>query len=996
MRTTLLSLLLLSCQTPVEWARAYEIEDLSQTIGGPKGLARPGDFVIENDLVRFAILGNRPSMGNHTDGGSILDADLQRSSGAYSQGHGADRLGEVFTSINLKVAAIDTEVGEVKIVNDGTDGEPAVICTVGDGKAFITMLQLASGLLGDFERIRTDYILAAGRSALQIRTLVDPDGTVTCDGPMPEGTPVRYTDDAAPLIDMITNGDLAFGDFTLFGGGLDVFVPGVGFDESGYVNTLTKDGVNTFVDPIVADFLAGSGGDVSYAFMADQGILSIPMFTGSQTAGFGGYVSEEDYGDGARFYYDRWLSVGRGDLGSAVDGLLAVTGKPAGAVRGYVVEQGTGVALSDVHVFAYRPGDVGPWMEWTTDVGDDATPDGSFGGFLPPGQWELLVHAKGRPTSTRVPVTVSKDQTIQVVLESPQPGSVHFEVVDETGLPVPAKVSFFATDGDPVRRPDLGDGHIGGYPAEVSFAPYGHGQAVLPPGSYIAVASRGVEYEIDVTRPFRVTATSAVELDLQVIRSVDTTGWIAADFHVHAMPSPDSGVSLPSRVATFVCEGMEFLSSADHDAITDYQPVIEDMHLTDWLSSAPGIEVTTLELGHFLGFPLAWDPLADQGGALDWTGLAPTEILDGIQDLGLPKTTDPVTFIAHPRDGMLGYFDQYGFDPYGGVVNGASATPGQFTELANPLISASQFTLEVDAMEILNAKRLEMIRTPTMAEVDKLAADPGAVSTYDLLARTLEEQEDLSDGVYTLGPSNDGPIDDWFTLLNLGYRVTAIGNSDTHSTTKTEAGCPRNYVAAPTDDPGLIDPTSVAEAIREGRVVASYGPFIRFSANTWSNGPGSTVTDPDEVNLYVEVQSPSWFDVDRVELYENGTLIHEWEIETPNIDTINLGTTVKITPERDSWYVIIALGQDDLSPVFTPVDIMPIQLQDIVEGALSEIDFGGFDLSGIVGDSVPVPRTFPIHPFAVTNPIFIDKDGDGFDPPGHPDWLTRPPVEEDE
>ena len=70
MWTPLFSLLLLSCDTPTEWTRAYEIEDLSQVVGGPKGLARPGDFVIENDKVRFAVLGNRPSMGNHTDGGS--------------------------------------------------------------------------------------------------------------------------------------------------------------------------------------------------------------------------------------------------------------------------------------------------------------------------------------------------------------------------------------------------------------------------------------------------------------------------------------------------------------------------------------------------------------------------------------------------------------------------------------------------------------------------------------------------------------------------------------------------------------------------------------------------------------------------------------------------------------------------------------------------------------------------------------------------------------
>jgi hypothetical protein len=984
---------MLSCGTPTQWTRASKIEDLSQTIGGPKALARPGDFIIENDKVRFTVLGNRPSMGNHTDGGSILDADLQRPSGAYAQGKGADRLGEVFTSINLQVAEIDHELGEVKIVQDGSNGEDAIICTIGDAKGFISLLQLASGLLGDFEQIRTDYILSPGRSALQIRTYVDTQGQLSCDGPAPESIPVRYTQDPVKLISFITGGGLALGDFTLFGGGVDVFVPGIGFDEGGHVDDLGKAGVNTFVDPIMVEFLSASGPDVSYAFMADEGILSVPMFTGSQTAGFGGYISPEQAELPGIYHYDRWLGVGRGDVGSAIDGLLAATGRPAGSLQGHVVESGTGIAVSDVHVFAYKPGAEGPWIEWRTDVGDDATQDGSFSGFLPPGPWELVVHAEGRPTSTRIPVTISENHTTEVVLESPRPGSVTYEVVDQTGRLIPAKVSFFSTEGDPVRRPDLGDGHIGGLPAQVAFAPQGSGHIILPPGSYYAVASRGLEYELDISAPFKLTAHSTVDLQLQVIHSVDTTGWISADFHVHAMASPDSGVSLHDRVITFAAEGVEFLASSDHDAITDYQPVIEQLGLEQWVSSAPGVEVTTVELGHFLGFPLMWDPMADQGGALDWTGQTPIEILNGIRDLGAPKGTEPVTFIAHPRDGMLGYFDQYGFDPYGGSINAASATPGQFTELANPLISAVDFTLDVDAIEVLNAKRLEMIRTPTADELRRLAINPASVSIYDVLARTMEEQEDLSDGLYTLGPDNDGPIDDWFALLNLGYRITAVGNSDTHSKTKTEAGCPRNYVAAPTDSPGLLSTSSVADAVREGRIVASYGPFIRFSANTWDNGPGSTVEGSGPVSFFVEVQSPTWFDVDRVELYENGTLIHEWSIEVPNEDTINLAKEVLITPTKDSWYVVIALGDDDLGPVFTPVDIQPIQLQDIVEGAVSEIDFGAFDLSGVVGSASPVPRTFPITPYAVTNPIWIDRDGDGFDAPGRAAWLTRPAEE---
>ncbi|MBW2258047.1 MAG: hypothetical protein JRI25_26065, partial [Deltaproteobacteria bacterium] len=42
-----------------EYARAIRIETLDQAIGGPKALAQPGDFLLENDRVRVAILGAR-------------------------------------------------------------------------------------------------------------------------------------------------------------------------------------------------------------------------------------------------------------------------------------------------------------------------------------------------------------------------------------------------------------------------------------------------------------------------------------------------------------------------------------------------------------------------------------------------------------------------------------------------------------------------------------------------------------------------------------------------------------------------------------------------------------------------------------------------------------------------------------------------------------------------------------------------------------------------
>ena len=45
--------------------------------------------------------------------------------------------------------------------------------------------------------------------------------------------------------------------------------------------------------------------------------------------------------------------------------------------------------------------------------------------------------------------------------------------------------------------------------------------------------------------------------------------------------------------------------------------------------------------------------------------------------------------------------------------------------------------------------------------------------------------------------------------------------------------------------------------------------------------------------------------------------------------------------------------------------------------------------------SVPLPATYPVYPFALTTPIWIDHDVDGeFAPPGLPTWLSEPPEPE--
>ena len=988
-RLVLMTLLALTaCTTEDEFARAVVIEDLSQAVGGPKALAQPGDFLLENDQVRVAITSGRNSMGPSLYGGSLIDADLQWNDARFGQGYGNDQLAEMFPTVNLDIIEAN-DPDSVYILSDGSDGGAAVVRVEGEKTGFITLLDALWLILGAPEfTVTTDYILEPGTSWVEITTTAyygDP-ATATAF------REVAYSEDELPLLDWAIETGVVMGDFYLQGGAIDVFAPEMGFDEDGEVYAARDAGQNTFADPFRYDFLAGVGDGISYGIAAKEGDLFVPMFTASQTAPFGGGLdgdgTSDRFADGTAISYTRHLFVGHGDVGSILDGYIQARDIPHGTVSGHVREGATELPLSGVDVLVYKAGAERPYSQWRTDVHplDDAD-DGSFSGMLPVGEWELVVHQQGREDSERLSVDVVENQSTTVSLVSQRPGTVAFTVRDETGIPVPAKISFFKADGSNPLDTQSGDPFIGGSPAAVVWPMYGEGNVELPEGEYYAIASRGLEYEIDVSEVFTVDDKHTHELDLLVNRVVESDGWISADLHVHAYPSHDSGVVLADRVRTMACEGVEFFASTDHDFITDYAPVIEDLGLEEWVQSAVGLETTTIEVGHYLAFPLANDYLAEAGGSFDWTGYEPEEMITELRDIGAKAGTEPFVFVGHPRDGILGYFDQYGLDPYTSVDGDYALDPSLLTA-ANELLAADNFTLDFDGLELLNGKRFDFIRTPTQLELE-LAAEDG-VDGYDIITRTMEEQQDLIDDVYTLNVEYEGQVDDWFTLLNLGYRHTAIGNSDTHGWTGTEAGCPRNYVMSETDDPGFLDDQAVADAVREHRVVASYGPFVQM----WVDGEpiGSDVVPSGEsIELALEVQAPTWMQVDRIEIYENGTLIEELTLEQDG-EVLRYADTLTLTPSEDAWYVAIVTGDGDLSPLFTPVERPYLELQVIVTEALADVSA----VSSFLEPAAPIPREYPVYPFALTNPIWVDLDGDGFDAPGLPDWLQPPrEIEED-
>ena len=990
----MLLLHILGCGTPTEWASARQIASLDETVGGPKATAREGDFLLENDRVRLTILGGRYSMGPSPFGGTLADADVRRQHPKYGAGHGNDQLAETFATVNMNLVGAET-AESVTIVNDGSDGNAAIVRATGPGKPFLSMLTPLWAIVDqpDFY-ITTDYILEPGSAALKMVTTASLATSFSAVTEMPGTTT------SLPILDYAMSTGLAFGDFYLQGGSIDVFASRGGFDEEDLVADKVNAGGNTFTDPFAFPFLAGIGDRVSYALMAEGGDLFVPLFTSSQTAAFGAGsagtvtdpgdsgVGDEDYDrfqGGKSFQYTRYFGIGQGDVGSAYDAIVEARGLPHGSVAGFVVEDATGVSVPGASVLVFEKGAEFAFNHWLSDVGDDSQIDGNFGGTLPAGPYELLVHMEGRPDGERVPITVAEGETVQLVLVAHRSGQVDVTVVDEMGRLLPSKVTILPETGTATPlTPSYGDKYVTGNAAEVVFLSNGEGSLTLPPGNYRAVASRGTEYEIGESDVFTVRADGIAKLNLQIVHSVDTSGWISADLHVHAANSFDSGVSLEQRVITMAAEGVDFFSSNDHDFLTDFAPIVEDLGLEPWVKTAVGLETTTLELGHFLAFPLGHDTLAEQGGAFDWTGMAPNDILGTLESIGVEAGYEPVRFVAHPRDGILGYFDQYGFDQFTGTVQ----TPT--LAFANPLLANPEYmTLDFEALELLNGKRFEIIRTPTQPELDSYAAD-GTLTSYEMVERTSQEQIDLNQDTYRLGYGHEGQVDDWFTLLNTGARMTALGNSDTHSKFSIEAGCPRNYVMVDHDDIGSLDEQAVADAVKAGRVVASYGPFIRFSADV-DYVLGDTVPVSDGVvSLHIEVEAPTWMLVDRVELYQNGELIHEWEGLDP--DVVKFAQDLDVAVERDSWFVVIAMGDGDMAPVMTAVEIPPVQLQDVVVEALGSVPGVG----SFVSPAVPIPRDGNVLPFALTNPIYVDVDGDGeITPPGIPAFMRAPvePVE---
>jgi hypothetical protein len=506
----------------------------------------------------------------------------------------------------------------------------------------------------------------------------------------------------------------------------------------------------------------------------------------------------------------------------------------------------------------------------------------------------------------------------------------------------------------------------------------GTGTLELGPGSYTVFASRGLEYDIDAkTVTISAGSTTAVALDIAPV--VDTSGFVSADFHVHSAKSFDSSVPMTDRLVSFLAEGVDVLVSTEHDYISDYGPIIGSLGAGGEIASIIGDELTGGNpvpadatqgglqafpegIGHWNAWPLSIYSTSRRNGAPQDEFVTPGTIIDRLRGmdslaaLPVPKTPDTATILYwltaiaigeatgddevvmlnHPRAGLAGL-----------VVIGMFN--GLFNPGGDPMAGGYDPTLPI------NAFPNSLLGTPSLYNAAVVGA--GGTSTTALSFDALEVMNGSGVGRFL------EVRDDWCSLLDQGIHKTGTAVSDSHRLILENAGWARSFVASSTDDPAAIDENELTDSVKNMEVVGTTGPFVRFSVKDDANvdvGLGGTaVATDDKVVLKIRVEAAPWIPVEEVRIYQNCQLIETRAVQSSKV----LGRVLRFNRAL-------------------PIEGIDADSYLHVEAGI-RLDVNGNPVSpGLLGtmDTI-VPG---VEPFAFTNPIFVDRDGDGYMPPGLP------------
>ncbi|MBI5545196.1 MAG: CehA/McbA family metallohydrolase, partial [Deltaproteobacteria bacterium] len=958
---------------------AKRVEGPTELIGGPNAWGKVGDYLLANDKIRVVVQARDRHIGPNPYGATIIDADLVRS------GPGQDQFGEVGLFYNL-ARTIDPDFMEV--ISAGGEGEPAIVAMSGHDTAQnylrirnifnVSSLDLSKGL--PF-KITNYFLLSPGEQRVRYVTAFCNEGTED------------ITTLAGDLVDPgwtveLFNGQSCTGGFG-FGGMCQ------GIDRMSWFG-YQGDGVAYGYAPYQADSpyipestnavmtIAG----VTGTLIGVNGLSGVSAWFGPDAAARPGALRVPA---GQARAIARDFVVGRelGEVASLIETWRgAITGTQLGAFSGTVTRGGQ--PLAGARVSLQREGTIS--AVFVTDA------QGRYSGRLAVGSYIASAWAPGSPASATALLQVLSNDETHADFDLVPPRRLTVTVRDAAGgSPLPAKVTVVcATSSCPapgttlIHFADTLRDPIPDNVQLIDFVPTsGSATFELPPAEYRVLVSRGPEWSI---HPLDFPTSPGVLVDLRTADAsveaalahvVDSSGWASADFHVHGVNSPDSHLIATQRTLSFAAEGVDVMVATDHDYVTDYGPAIREIGAEKLLASIPGEEVSPTDFGHTNTYPLSPDPDDPiTRGAIDWGGgrgatLSTAEIFAEARRKGATSIQ-----INHPRSANLG------------------------------VLSA----LRVD---------LDTLATHAGPELFDMAPQPSATpDDTRLIAPDFNAYEVLNSATDDFDPYRaHACFNDWFTLISRGLKVAAIGASDTHQRFAAAAGYWRTWVRVADDAPQRITAAVVSAAVNAQKASVSNGPFVqvrvaRAGADGRPTGPSAGIGEvvpasSDGLLVTVDIQAPLYMNLTRVELYQhlpaddsscpidpqspeaqttrvscNGegnanwpsssiALSHAITLEPTDRElALQSGATsywrwhkkVELrlpAPATDNWVVAMVYGTSPLFPLVYP----------------NKLSNGGAK---------------PVVPFALTNPVFVDADGGGydkppFDPPARRSPLPPPP-----
>ncbi len=835
-----------SCPSPgMALARTLTDDD---DIPGETAVGVTGDYILQNELAAFVI--TRPDAGSTYwyYGGAIADAVAMEGC-AFD---GEDKLDEVGIVLGeLELTAFQESVlrafraTEVEVVADGSDGGPAIVRATGtDDTHWLVEYELMKEALNSGGRefsspygltITVDYILAPESNALQIDLAIANTGTE--DRVLTSATWLSL----APSMDLFRypTSSLSVGPLNL-GLGIPWLVATDGEDALSF---------------------AVQSGNLAYA-----GVSGVDIALDANQA----LTDAIELAPGESDLRTSYLVVGNGDGPTATEPLATLNPEPvpgqaytlvpgAGVVQG---PDGAGVADVSVALLATAPGEDPGVLDvaYTDSSGSFALAVPDFGGDW---TWQLQVEAPGRATvitdafaASALPATVSVGAA----------GFLDVTAVDQDGAPSPARVELKPA-GDAGRADTLWV--------------MGSGQHPVVPGDYTFTATRGYEYA-PVTGTLTVPEGGGDSLSVELVRVIDTTGWISIDTHVHSSDSPDSRVLPEDVLRHAAAHGLDIVLHTEHEHIVDRADLPAEIGVLDWVDSIGGEEVTASVPEHLTMFPVTPDG-TPRGGPIEWFG----RDLDTLFGDMRARSGGGVNLLNHPSYLALIGWDRLLAEP----------------TLSDPTLlglapDAAVWSWDFDGMEVMNGHR-----------------SPFA--------------------------SGNGRFLDWQSMLNAGHPLVAVGCSDDHG--GNDVGFPRTYVPSSSDVPREIDTNEVVEGFLTGNAQASAGAFARLSVDDTAGLGDLYAPTSNAFELSIAIEALPEVDVTHVVVFYNCDTVAQLAATDPDgIEKLN--TVVQLDALEDGHLTVAAFGSERLPaglPQFDPTEVPRVLTSPIYIDADGDGMFSG-------------------------------------------------------